>query len=135
MTEQLKPCHCGKEPILHPHYLPGYAVTCSCGLCTVPFGTREEAIECWNHRPEEDRLRAIVEAQKEVIAAQKEVIGAQLWFDECDEALRFLEDKHGVDIDGTDQWHPVVHLNSGILVNAIEQLTSARTKLAELEKA
>jgi len=67
MTEKLKPCHCGKEPILHPHQIPGYAVTCPCGLCTVPFATREETIACWNTRPEEDRLRAIVEAQREAI--------------------------------------------------------------------
>ena len=69
MTEQLKACQCGKEPILHPHHIPGYAVTCPCGLCTVPFATREEATACWNHRPEEDRLRAVIEAQREVIEA------------------------------------------------------------------
>ena len=77
MTEQLKPCpFCGRKPKLERSTRPGSEqATVKCGNwgCygspTSTKGTVAEAVTKWNHRPEEDRLRAIVEAQRELIAA------------------------------------------------------------------
>ena len=82
MTEQLKPCPlCGGKRLRidfweQPNHYYWY-ISCLCGA-QLQMSTREAVIEKWNTRPEEDRLRAIVDAQREVIEAMRDQITDKL---------------------------------------------------------
>ena len=126
MTEQLKPCyHCGEPEFvevsktrIYDHY---FAQCDVCGQRGVTCSSEEEATEAWNHRPEEDRLRAIVEAQREVIGALDKALYA---------AHTYAVEAGADDEEDERLWD--------VMVEAEEDLMSVKkkhAKLAELEGA
>ena len=63
MSEKLKPCpFCGGKATQRDNSLAGWMVFCDTAGCrvvteTAPFDTRDQAIEAWNNRAAEARIR------------------------------------------------------------------------------
>ena len=83
-----------------------------CGDCGVAQYEHGNPDDKWNRRPIEDRLRAIVEAQKELIEAMEtcDAIAGQ---------RHFWKDEESFQVD---------------LRNAIERICTAKARLEELER-
>lgn len=54
MSDELKKCNCGKQPIVKEVAFTGYIVKCECGAQTFPVShNRGFAIEKWNKKVSE----------------------------------------------------------------------------------
>ena len=56
--DKLKPCICGSHSAKHSVDFGVHIVICECGMNTGFRSTKEECVNAWNTRPEEERLQA-----------------------------------------------------------------------------
>ena len=112
MTEQLKSCPLCSSTRIRAQ-VDACPETIICKECGLRLRWHSNAVPHWNHRPEEDRLRAIVEAQAELLDAISELDAVVAHHDPAFSA----------------------GLKREAIVEATSKVQTARAKLEAVEKA